>query len=119
MDFSYEVSRSLAACQGALLLVDCSQGVQAQTVANYHAAKDAGLTIVRCTCLGSSFGVLYMMRALTTPVLVCCTRCQYSPKLTYRPLTRSPSSLRWSKFSVRVLDVDPVPRPWLGLVVQG
>ena len=118
MDFSYEVSRSLAACQGALLLVDCSQGVQAQTVANYHAAKDAGLTIVRCTCLGSSFGVLYMMRALT-PALVCCTRCQYSPKLTYRQLTRSPSSLRWSKFSVRVLDGDPMSRPGLGLVAQG
>ena len=47
VDFSYEVARSLAACQGALLLVDCSQGVQAQTVANYHAAKEAGLTIVR------------------------------------------------------------------------
>lgn len=46
VDFSHEVSRSLAACQGALLLVDCAQGVQAQTVANYHAARDAGLSIV-------------------------------------------------------------------------
>ena len=46
VDFSHEVSRSLAACQGALLLVDCAQGVEAQTVANYHAAKDAGLAIV-------------------------------------------------------------------------
>lgn len=46
VDFAYEVSRSLAACQGALLLVDCSQGVQAQTVANHGAARDAGLQLI-------------------------------------------------------------------------
>ncbi|KAJ8461864.1 hypothetical protein ONZ45_g18142 [Pleurotus djamor] len=46
VDFAWEVSRSLAACQGALLLVDCSQGVQAQTISVYHNARDRGLTIV-------------------------------------------------------------------------
>ena len=46
VDFSYEVSRSLAACQGVLLLVDSSQGIQAQTLANHHAAVQAGLDIV-------------------------------------------------------------------------
>jgi small GTP-binding protein len=46
VDFAYEVSRSLAACQGALLLVDASQGVQAQTVANHNAAAEAGLRII-------------------------------------------------------------------------
>jgi translation factor GUF1, mitochondrial len=46
VDFSYEVSRSLAACQGVLLLVDAVQGVQAQTVANYLLAADRGLAIV-------------------------------------------------------------------------
>ncbi len=46
VDFSYEVSRSLAACEGALLLVDASQGVEAQTVSNLHMAMEAGLTLI-------------------------------------------------------------------------
>jgi GTP-binding protein LepA len=46
VDFNYEVSRSLAACEGAILLVDCTQGVQAQTVANALLAVEGGLTIV-------------------------------------------------------------------------
>ncbi|OIW01826.1 hypothetical protein TanjilG_15690 [Lupinus angustifolius] len=46
VDFSYEVSRSLAACQGVLLVVDAAQGVQAQTVANFYLAFESNLTIV-------------------------------------------------------------------------
>ncbi len=46
VDFSYEVSRSLAACEGALLLVDAAQGVEAQTVANLHLAVEQDLTII-------------------------------------------------------------------------
>ena len=43
MDFTYEVSRSLAACEGALLVVDATQGVQAQTIANVTLAMEADL----------------------------------------------------------------------------
>jgi len=46
VDFTYEVSRTLAACEGAILLVDASQGVEAQTIGNLHLAEENGLTLI-------------------------------------------------------------------------
>lgn len=46
VDFTYEVSKSLAACEGALLVVDATQGIEAQTVANFHLAKENNLKVI-------------------------------------------------------------------------
>ena len=46
VDFSYQVSRSIRACEGALLIVDCTKGIQAQTISNFYKAFDAGLKII-------------------------------------------------------------------------
>lgn len=64
-DFSFEVSRSLAACEGAILLVDATQGVQAQTIATFYLALEQGLSIVPA----GGFVTLYYIS--------CCHSCLY------------------------------------------
>mmetsp|Transcript_9585 Transcript_9585/g.16102 ORF Transcript_9585/g.16102 Transcript_9585/m.16102 type:complete len:139 (+) Transcript_9585:483-899(+) len=46
VDFSYQVSRSIRACEGAILVVDATKGIQAQTISNFYKAFDAGLEII-------------------------------------------------------------------------
>ena len=46
VDFGYQVSRSIRACEGALLIVDSTKGIQAQTISNFYKAFDAGLQII-------------------------------------------------------------------------
>lgn len=126
VDFTYEVSRSLAAVEGALLLVDATQGIQAQTLANLHLALEQNLTIIPVINKIDLPGSHIEQTAAELMGLLGCSRediCAVSgktgegvPKLLAEVIARIPPPLYHSMVSLRALIFDSVYDEYRGVL---
>ena len=126
VDFSYEVSRALTACEGALLVVDASQGVEAQTLANTHLATEAGLTLIpvinkidlnQADVPQASRQIKEILNIHTDPILVSAKEGRGIDALLEAIITRIPPPQGSLEPPLSALVFDSVFDPYKGVII--